>query len=153
MTKLRKALRVFVVDDEDVIAYSLAMILRYNGGFHATAFDDSVQAFEAALFEAPDLLITDVMMPKLNGVDLAIGVQAHCPECKVLLFSGHMATVHLLESVRAKGYNFEMLSKPVHPADLLARIQNLIETPPAVWAPEIYTPAQGVGTEGPGPSD
>src|ERR1700722_4745052 len=120
MTQLRKALRVFVVDDEDVIASSLAMILRYTGGFHATAFDDSIQAFEAALFEAPDLLLTDVMMPKLNGVDLAIGVQEHCPGCKVLLFSGHMATAHLLESVRERGYNFPLLSKPVHPADLLS---------------------------------
>jgi DNA-binding NtrC family response regulator len=144
MTQLRKALRVFVVDDEDVIASSLAMILRYNGGFHATAFDDSVQAFEAAKFEAPDLLITDVMMPKLNGVDLAIQIQQHCPGCKVLLFSGHMATAHLLQSGRARGYNFELLSKPVHPADLLARIQDLIEYPPAVVAPDMYAPALGI---------
>jgi DNA-binding NtrC family response regulator len=134
---MRKAVRVYVVDDEDVIAYSLAMILRYNGGFHATAFDDSVEALEACLFDPPDLLITDVMMPKLNGIDLAIQVQEHCPTCKVLLFSGQLATVSLLESVRAKGYNFEMLSKPVHPADLLTKIQNITDFPSQVFAPEL----------------
>jgi len=137
MANMRKAVRVYVVDDEDVIAYSLAMILRYNGGFHATAFDDSVEALEACLFDPPDLLITDVMMPKLNGIDLAIQVQEHCPTCKVLLFSGQLATVSLLESVRAKGYNFEMLSKPVHPADLLTKIQNITDFPSQVFAPEL----------------
>jgi DNA-binding NtrC family response regulator len=137
MANMRKAIRVYVVDDEDVIAYSLAMILRYNGGFHATAFDDSVEALEACLFEPPDLLITDVMMPRLNGIDLAIQVQEHSPECKVLLFSGQLATVSLLDAVRAKGYNFELLSKPVHPADLMAKIQSITDFPSQVFAPEL----------------
>jgi DNA-binding NtrC family response regulator len=116
---------VFVVDDEEVIASSLAMILRLHGGFHARSFSQPLDALEAARHEAPDLLITDVMMPQLSGIDLAIQVREQCPGCKVLLFSGKAATNHLLEAARANGYNFELLSKPVHPADLLAKIQYL----------------------------
>jgi DNA-binding NtrC family response regulator len=135
MPQTPKTLRVFVVDDEDVIASSLAMILRYNGGFHATSFSDPLEALQATRFEAPDLLITDVVMPQLSGVDLAIQVQERCPNCKVLLFSGQFATAHLLESARARGYDFEVLSKPVHPADLLAGIQSLAERTAPAFAP------------------
>ncbi len=134
MSDLSKQLRVFVVDDEDVIASTLAMILRFQGGFHATSFTDPLKALEAAFSEAPDLLISDVVMPQLSGIDLAIQLSERCPNCKVLLFSGQAATAHLLESARAKGYAFELLLKPVHPGDLLAKIQDLTEDaqpPPA----------------------
>ena len=127
MSQIREPLRVFVVDDEDVIASSLAMILRFQGGFHARSFTDPLEALQAARLDAPDLLISDVVMPRLSGIDLAIQLREHCPDCKVLLFSGQAATAELLESARATGYTFELLLKPVHPADLLARIQNVAE--------------------------
>ena len=118
---------VFVVDDEDVIASTLAMILRSQGGFEARAFTMPLDALEAAQLYAPDLLISDVVMPALSGIDLAIQVRKHCPDCKVLLFSGQAATAGLLEAARANGYNFEILLKPVHPSDLLEKIRNLTE--------------------------
>lgn len=122
-------LRVFVVDDEDVIASTLAMILRFQGGFHATSFTNPLAALQAAADDVPDLLISDVVMPGLTGIDLAIQLQDQCPQCKVLLFSGQAATSHMLESVRARGYDFQLLLKPVHPADLLAKIQDLTTAP------------------------
>jgi|HubBroStandDraft_1064217.scaffolds.fasta_scaffold802195_1 DNA-binding NtrC family response regulator len=119
--------RVFVVDDEDVIASTLAMILRYQGGFHAQSFTKPLDALEAARLEAPDLLISDVVMPLLSGIELAIQMRERCPDCKVLLFSGSAATAHLLEEAGENGYDFELLLKPVHPADLLTKIRNLTE--------------------------
>ncbi len=123
---------VFVVDDEEVIASSLAMILQLHGGFHARSFTKPLEALQAARLESPDLLIADVVMPLLSGIELAIQVQKHCPGCKVLLFSGQAATSHLLEAARARGYDFELLSKPVHPADLLAKIRDLTEPTPSL---------------------
>jgi DNA-binding NtrC family response regulator len=119
---------VVVVDDEDVIASTLAMILRLQGGFHARSFTNPVDALEAARLEAPDLLISDVVMPLLSGIDLAIQVRGHYLQCKVLLFSGQAATASMLETARAEGYNFELLLKPVHPSDLLAKIRDLTES-------------------------
>jgi DNA-binding NtrC family response regulator len=127
MFDLGKPLRVFVVDDEDVIASSLAMILRLQGGFHARSFTNPLEALQAAQVEAPDLLISDVVMPEMSGIDLAIQLREQCPGCKVLLFSGQAATAQLLSSAKEIGYTFEILSKPVHPADLLARIQDVTE--------------------------
>ena len=118
---------VFVVDDESVIATSLATILRFQGGFRARSFNQPLEALQAARMEAPDLLITDVVMPQLSGIDLAIKIRECCPDCKVLLFSGKASSAHLLDAAHAAGHDFELLPKPVHPADLLARIQNLTE--------------------------
>lgn len=113
---------VFVVDDEAVIAQTLAMILN-QAGFHASAFDHPEKAIAASAELTPDLLISDVMMPGMTGVELAIHFRKIHPECRVLLFSGQAATADLLEKARAEGYDFDLLSKPVHPADLLAKLR------------------------------
>jgi CheY-like chemotaxis protein len=114
---------VFVVDDEAVIAQTLAMILN-KAGFHATAFDHPAKAIAAGAKSAPDLLISDVMMPDMTGVELAIHLRKSQPDCKVLLFSGQAATADLLAQAREQGYDFDLLAKPVHPADLLAKLRN-----------------------------
>ena len=126
MSPVRNLPRVFVVDDEAVIATTLGMILSKQG-FDAHPFHLPLEALRAAREEAPDLLISDVMMPLLSGIELAIQMREHCPDCKVLLFSGQAATSHLLEDARASGHDFEVLSKPVHPGDLLKKIRTVIE--------------------------
>jgi DNA-binding response OmpR family regulator len=115
-------LRVVVADDEKVIANSLAMILR-QAGFEARAVYSGEQALEAVESFRPDMLISDVIMPGITGIDTAIRVRAMLPSCKILLFSGQSSTANLLEKARAQGYEFEILSKPVHPTDLLARMR------------------------------
>jgi len=134
MSQAHRKPYVFVVDDEELIASTLRMILRH-AGFRARSFIEPLEALKAVRLEAPDLLISDVAMPLLSGIDLAIQVRELCPDCKVLLFSGQASTSHLLEAARANGHDFEVLLKPVHPTDLLTRIQSLTEptsSPPSV---------------------
>ena len=112
---------IFVVDDETIIAESLASILR-KSGFMAYPFSNPVEALEHAKTEPPDLLLTDVVMPQFSGIDLAIQIKAFCPSCRILLFSGQASTKDLLENARKFGHHFQLLSKPVHPADLMRKI-------------------------------
>jgi CheY-like chemotaxis protein len=120
--KNSKQLSIFVVDDEQIIATTLTLILQ-NSGYLAQAFFNPLQALAAARLEAPDLVISDVVMPQLTGVELAIQIRAMCPSCKVILFSGQAQTGDLLSVARAQGHNFDLLSKPVHPVDLLRYIK------------------------------
>ena len=85
MSSDRKELRIFVVDDESVIALTLAMILSKKG-FEAHAFTLPLEALERAHEIPPNLLISDVVMPLLSGIELAIRIRELCPSCKVLLF-------------------------------------------------------------------
>ncbi len=113
-----KALRVLVADDERMIANTLARILNASG-FEANAVYSGENAVEAAKALPPDVLITDVAMPGINGIDAAINIQSFAPNCRIILFSGQASTADLLERAEAKGHHFEILTKPVHPQVLL----------------------------------
>jgi CheY-like chemotaxis protein len=116
--------RIFVVDDEPVIASSLAAILRRNG-FSARFFTSPLEALAAARSESPDLVISDVAMPDISGIELAIQMRAQYPNCKILLFSGQAATLDLMEGARAQGHDFHLLKKSVFPSVFLSEIGQL----------------------------
>jgi CheY-like chemotaxis protein len=114
--------KVLVADDERVIADTLAMILNQSG-FEARAVYSGEKALELAPIFQPDMLISDVIMADLNGIDAAIRIRSVLPSIKILLFSGQAATADLLEKARTQGHEFEILAKPVHPTDLLAKLR------------------------------
>jgi CheY-like chemotaxis protein len=114
--------RVIVVDDEQVIANSLAIILN-KAGFEARAVFSGEQAIELLESFQPEMLIADVVMPGMTGIEAAIVVRSKLPKCNILLFSGQAATTELLEQARTQGHEFEILAKPVHPADLLEKLR------------------------------
>jgi CheY-like chemotaxis protein len=126
---------ILIVDDEKVIADTLAVILS-KSGFRTVAAYNAISATEIAADVTPDLLISDVVMPGMSGIDLAIHIKETIPTCKILLFSGQAATVDLLEEARRNGHNFTTLTKPVHPTDLLRRInESLTNKPPIITEP------------------
>lgn len=106
------------------MASTLAAILQMNG-LAGRFFFDPLEALDAAQAEEPDVLISDVVMPGLSGVELAIRMREICPTCKVLLFSGQAETANLLQAARAQGHDFQLISKPIHPADLLSKIEKM----------------------------
>ena len=118
---------VLVVDDERVIADTLSAILS-RSGFATMAAYDGASALALAKNRTPDLLISDVMMPGMTGIELAITIKQTIPACKILLFSGQAATVDLLEKARHDGHDFTTLTKPVHPTDMLRRISECLGT-------------------------
>ena len=99
MTEIKAKPRVLVVDDEHVIADTLAIILN-QAGFDASAVYTGYDAVELARSAKPDLIITDVIMPDMNGIEAAINIRGFLPACKILLFSGQAATADLLKEAR-----------------------------------------------------
>jgi CheY-like chemotaxis protein len=115
--------RVLVADDEQVIANTLAIILN-QAGFEARAVYSGEKALEMLESFQPNMLISDVIMTGMTGIEAAIETRARMPNCKILLFSGQAATADLLEKARAQGHEFEILAKPVHPTDLLIKLRS-----------------------------
>ena len=111
-------LRVLVVDDEPLIADTLASILRHKGHDACAVYDADAAVVAAAEFD-PDALISDVVMPGMNGIELTTYFAHHFPECKVLLMSGNAATTGLLEDARRHGHDLQFLPKPLDPEDVL----------------------------------
>jgi CheY-like chemotaxis protein len=117
---------ILVVDDERVIADTLSTILSKKGFVVMTAYNAKT-ALELARVIPPELLITDVAMPGMNGIELAIALVQSIPDCKILLFSGQASAIDLLDEARHEGHNFNLLTKPVHPTDMLARIHECLK--------------------------
>ncbi len=115
--------KVLVADDEQVIANTLAIILN-QAGFEAKAVYSGESAVETIDEFQPNMLISDVIMTGMTGIEAAIKIREKLPTCKILLFSGQAATADLLEKARTQGHEFEILAKPVHPTDLLAKLRS-----------------------------
>jgi len=115
--------RVYIVDDEWIIAETLATILTRHG-FQAYPFHSPNRALVRAMDQPPDVLLTDVMMPDLSGIELAIALRRAGNNCRILLFSGEAGALDLLCDARRRGYDFELLDKPLHPMQLLLRLRN-----------------------------
>lgn len=115
--------RVLVVDDERVIADSVAMILKHSG-YAAEARYSGTEALESIQAQCPDIIVSDVVMPDFNGIQLAKAVRSLCPEAHIVLFSGNVDTSMLLDDASMEGYFFKILAKPVHPLTLLKAIED-----------------------------
>lgn len=122
------SVRILVVDDERGIVETLTAILQMKG-YHVEAASDGVDGYEKARLLRPELVVSDISMPKMNGIDMAIKIAAELPGTQILLFSGQAMTLELLQQARARGYNFECLMKPFHPLDLIHKVEALLGSP------------------------
>jgi CheY-like chemotaxis protein len=115
---------VLVADDERSIADTLRLILKTHS-YAAVSVYSGEEALEYAAKNPPSMLISDVVMPGMNGFELAIHLKDKFPDCAVLLISGQVATAQLLEKAKQAGYDFELLAKPVHPLEILSRVESV----------------------------
>ncbi|HTX40262.1 MAG TPA: response regulator [Acidobacteriaceae bacterium] len=122
MDQAPRRARVLVVDDQRLIADTVAEILT-NAGFEAVAAYDGWQAVEIASRFRPNWLLSDVLMPRMNGVELAITLRQKDPRMAILLFSGQAGISEILLEGQRRGYEFELIAKPIHPLKLIERLK------------------------------
>ena len=114
--------KILVVDDHRLIADTLSEILM-NAGFDAVAAYDGWDALDKASRFHPNWVLTDVLMPKMNGVELAIAMRQNYPASSILLFSGQAGISEILQEGARQGYEFELIAKPIHPLKLIERLK------------------------------
>jgi DNA-binding response OmpR family regulator len=113
---------IIVVDDERRIADTLTEILEMAGFRVATAYDGWEALRVAARFR-PDYVLSDVLMPRMNGVNLAIAMRKIYPDARILLFSGQAGISEILLDGLRQGFEFELIAKPIHPLKLIERLK------------------------------
>jgi CheY-like chemotaxis protein len=111
---------VLVADDEALIRSTVVEILR-GEGYDAVAVKDGVAAVECASKLHPDIVLADVSMPAMNGIEAAKRIRAFFPQTRIICFSGHAQSSELLAQARKEGFDFEFLSKPLKP-EILIRV-------------------------------
>ena len=116
-------MKIIVVDDEPIIADTLVNILE-GEGHDALAVSHGESAVKWAKMVLPDAIISDVIMPGMDGIETAKAIMKFLPTCRIILFSGQSAGIDLLSKAQAEGYTFEVLAKPINPEKLLEKLNN-----------------------------
>ncbi len=116
-------MKIMVVDDEPIIVDTLVNILT-GEGHDALGVSDGRSATKWAEMVRPDAVVTDVLMPGMNGIETAKAIMKLLPQCRIILFSGQTASADLLVKAQAEGYTFEVLAKPINPDVLLEKLNS-----------------------------
>ena len=112
--------RVLVIDDDCLIADTLAEILQMHG-FDASRVYSGEHALERIETYSPDIVLSDILMHKVDGVEVAERIRALHPECRVILFSAGALSPQNRRKIIELG--FEYLERPLHPQELLAHVK------------------------------
>lgn len=116
-------MRILIIDNEKTIADTLVMIFE-SKGHKAEAVYDGNAALERLESFVPDCVISDVIFPGMNGIEVCAKIEAMYPDCRIFLFSGQAETNELVETARAGGHKWELLLKPLDPAELLTKFSS-----------------------------
>ncbi len=119
-------IRILVVDDERVIADTLSVILSTTGYECRTAYD-GVDAIAVASEFDPHLIISDVVMPKMDGIELLRRSRMLPRPPAMLLISGNANTAALVERENLRGNPLQVAAKPLHPTVLLAMVADVVK--------------------------
>jgi DNA-binding NtrC family response regulator len=113
-----RALRVLVADDEHVIADTLATIFR-NNGFEVRSVYSGYSAIETAVHFYPDVIVSDILMSGINGIDAALSISRELPKSRFVLITGHADCDDDIEQARARGLKLMCFQKPILPQSLI----------------------------------
>ena len=122
---------VLVVEDENLVRKLVRTILESRGYFVLDAQGGEEAFHVCRSYKGPiHLLITDVVMPKMKGTEVADRLRSIYPEVKVLYMSGY--TAESIDQFEVVGTGNQFLQKPFAPLDLVNKVRELLDSHPAV---------------------
>jgi CheY-like chemotaxis protein len=141
---------ILLAEDEELVR-SLAVDLLKGSGYTVLEAPNGLEALRLAEQHAGNigLLLTDVVMPGMNGLELAERLLRLRPRIRVLYTSGYLDQSLLPDGVDQLGPAF--LHKPFRPEALLQRVRELLDAPPSASPPQDATPPAGGQAQGAGP--
>ena len=116
--------KILVVDDEQAICWAFTQLLQPEG-YQVLAAASAEEGLELAAQELPELVILDIRLPGLSGLDALPRFRAQNPEAPVLVMTAHGTMETAIEATKRGAYNY--LLKPVHNQDVLHHIRTALE--------------------------
>jgi len=117
--------RILVVDDEKEIRDFLYKALRRVGGFHVTVAETGEEALQKIEKEMFDLVLTDLKMPKMDGLQMMTEIAKSKPEILTIMMTGHGTIDSALEAMKRGASDY--LMKPLNLDELIIRIRKVLE--------------------------
>jgi signal transduction histidine kinase len=122
--------RILIADDEQSIRDLCARVLT-DAGYYVRLVKDGLEAVEAARQEPFDLLLTDILMPGLDGLEAAQAIQGFAPDIVCVVITGHGTMDMVIEALKLGFYEF--VAKPFTPRQLLRAVSHALERERLRW--------------------
>lgn len=123
---VREMYHLLIVDDEKTTRDSLRTVLPWNdlGIGAVTLAKNGVEALELAREVNPQIVLTDIRMPKMDGIQLAQQLRSLFPECKIIFLSGYADKEYLKSAISLKAVSY--IEKPLNPDEIAAVIRETV---------------------------
>ena len=132
-------LKVAVVEDEDILRISIADDLR-DAGFHVEDFPNPIAALKSIRTNAPDIILTDIRMPYMSGIELLQKVKEISPSTFVVVMTAHGSVENAVKAMKYGAYDY--LTKPFKTAELLFSLRgftNYVRSEMRIYSSGIYS--------------
>lgn len=118
--------KIVVVDDEKMVTSAFKTLLRVEGFDNAVFFNDPKKAVEFLKTEPPDIIISDFLMPEMNGLEFLKEAKKLYPEVSMILLTGYADKENAIKAINETGL-YKYIEKPWDNDDLIINIKNGIE--------------------------
>ncbi|MBQ2611827.1 response regulator, partial [bacterium] len=118
--------KIVIVDDEKIVTSAFKMLLQVEGFGDVHDFNNPLDAIEYIKNEKPDLIVSDFMMPEMNGLEFLREAKTHYPETSMILLTGYADKENAIKAINEIGL-YKYIEKPWDNDDLIMNIRNGIE--------------------------
>ena len=115
---------IYIVDDEETIRDGVSLALEAD--YRVAAFPDAESAIDAIKKEAPDLILLDIGLPRMSGIEALHEIKENHPEVLVIMITAYEDIETVIFAMKAGAYDYVI--KPLHMDALEVTIQNALET-------------------------
>ena len=115
--------KILLAEDDNDMRRFLVKALE-NAGFQVSSFDNGMSAYQRLREEPFEMLLTDIVMPEMDGIELARRASELDPDIKIMFITGFAAVTLNADSTAPK--HAKVLSKPIHLRDLVNEVQKLL---------------------------
>src|ERR1700689_3593758 len=115
--------KILLAEDDTDMRRFLVKALQ-TAGYEVISYDNGLSAYQRLREEPFELLLTDIVMPEMNGMDLARPASEIAPDIKIMFITGFAAVALNADSAAPK--NAKVLSKPVHLRELVSEVNKML---------------------------